>query len=186
MATATVLMTAEELEHLPNKDKLHELVRGELRTMPAAGFEHGLIGINLASPLAAYVRAHALGYVVLAETGFLLSRDPDTVRAPDIGFVTRERIEKLGVTKKYWPGAPDLAVEIVSPNDTVNELDEKVQDWLAAGTRLVWVVNPRRRTVTVHALGAKPVILTDTDVLDGGDVVPGFRIAVAEPFPPPI
>lgn len=183
MSTVTPLLTADDLWKLPTgKGARYELVRGELRTMPPAGFEHGAIGNGLAASLTQYVRANTLGLVVSADTGFVLSRDPDTVRAPDVGFVTRERVEQLGVPKKYFPGAPDLAVEIISPSDTLYEVDEKVLDWLEAGARLVWVVNPRRRTVTVSTPGGRQTILTDADELDGGDVMPGFRVRVAELF----
>lgn len=179
MSTVIQPLTADDLWGLPNgKGQRHELVRGELRTMPPAGFEHGAIGVNLMTPLTQHVKANSLGLVVNADTGFVLARDPDTVRAPDIGFVARERIEQLGVPKKYFPGAPDLAAEVVSPSDTLYEVDEKVLNWLEAGARLVWVVNPRRRTVTASTPGGRHVILTEADELDGQDVVPGFRFRV--------
>lgn len=182
MSTATQLLTAEDLERLPKDGQRHELVRGELHTMPPSGFEHGAVGINLSTPLDQHVRASHLGRVVGAETGFLLARDPDTVRGPDIGFVRRERLESVGVPRSYWPGAPDLAVEIVSPGDTVFEVDAKVQEWLAAGTSLVWVINPRQRMVTVYRPGANPVILREGDTLDGQEVVPDFRHPVSHLF----
>jgi Uma2 family endonuclease len=150
--------------------------------MPPSGFEHGAVGINLSTPLDQYVKANQLGRVVGAETGFLLARDPDTVRGPDIGFVRRERLQATGIPRTYWLGAPDLAVEVVSPGDTVFQVDEKVQEWLAAGTSLVWVINPRQRIVTVYRPGATPRILTANDTLDGEDVVPGFRCPVASLF----
>lgn len=182
MSSVTQLLTADDLWDLPPDGQRHELVRGELRTMPPAGFEHGYVGGRILSPLERFVEGNKLGVVVTAETGFVIARDPDTVRAPDAAFVSQERIAATGIPKKYWPGAPDLAVEVVSPNDTVYEVDEKVQEWLDAGARLVWVINPRRRTVTVYGPAAKPVILTESDTLDGQDVVPGFRVGVAELF----
>jgi Uma2 family endonuclease len=182
MSTATQLMTADDLWRLPNDGMRHELVKGVLHTMPPAGFEHGVVGLNLSTPLDQHVRANRLGIVVAAETGFLIATNPDTVRGPDIGFVRQDRIQATGIPKKYWPGAPDLAVEVVSPNDTVFEVDDKVQEWLDAGTRLVWVVNPKGRTVTVHRPGATPIILTVNDLLDGEQVVPGFSIRVADIF----
>jgi Uma2 family endonuclease len=185
MATVTRLLTADDLWMLPDDGQRHELVRGELRTMPPPGFEHGLIVANLLGPLMMHVQANDLGVVVGNDTGFLIARDPDSVRGPDLGFVTRERIAQSGIPKKYYPGAPDLAVEVLSPSDTVFAVDEKVQDWLDAGTRLVWVVNPRRRTVTINTASARPAILTDSDTLEGHDVVPGFRIAVARLFATP-
>jgi Uma2 family endonuclease len=182
MSTATQLMTADDLWQLPKDGMRHELVKGVLHAMPPAGFEHGAVGINLTLPLGAHVKAHGLGVVVAAETGFLIATNPDTVRAPDIGFVRQDRIQATGIPRKYWPGAPDLAVEVVSPSDTVFEVDDKVQEWLGAGAGLVWVVNPRRRTVTVHQQTGAPIILTVNDVLDGQQVVPGFSIRVADIF----
>ena len=182
MSTATQQMTADELWRLPDDGMRHELVKGVLHTMPPARFEHGVIGTNIATPLDQHVRANHLGTVVNANTGFLLAQNPDTVRAPDVGFVRRDRMQATGMPKKYWPGAPDLAVEVVSPNDTVYAVDDKVEEWLDAGAGLVWVVNPRRRLVTVHRPGAAPVILTTADTLDGLQVVPGFTLPVADIF----
>jgi Uma2 family endonuclease len=175
-------MTAAELARLPSNGLRHELVRGELRTMAPAGGEHGAIGLNLAGPLHAHVKANQLGVVLAAETGFQITSDPDTVRAPDIAFVGRDRIPATGIPKSYWPGAPDLAVEVVSPSDTVYEVDDKVLDWLEAGTRLIWVVNPKQRTVTVYRSLTDVTILREADHLDGEGVVPGFRIPVREIF----
>jgi Uma2 family endonuclease len=179
--TAT-LLTADDLFRLPSNGMRHELVKGELRTMPPAGFEHGAVGLNLAAPLGKHVNAKQLGIVVAAETGFIIERDPDTVRAPDIAFVSKERIEQMGVPKAYFPGAPDLAVEVVSPGDTMNEVDEKVELWLARGTTMVWVVNPKRKTVSVYHAREHPAILTVDDYLEGLDVVAGFRMQVREIF----
>src|SRR5206468_12011006 len=129
-----------------------------------------------------FVRTRQLGEVFGAETGFTIARNPDTVRAPDVAFVTSARIAAIGVTKKFFSGAPDLAVEVVSPSDTVNEVDEKVQDWLDACVRLVWVVNPKPRTVIVYARGQSPRILSESESLDGSDVVPGFRLPIRDIF----
>jgi Uma2 family endonuclease len=182
MSSVTQLMTADDLWRLPQDGQRHELVRGELRTMPPAGFDHGAKVVNLTLPLAQHVRAQQLGVVVGAETEFVLARDPDTVRAPDIAFVRQERIPAAGNPRGFWDGAPDLAVEVVSPGDTFSEVEEKVEDWLAAGTRMVWVVNPRRRSVTVYRSRTAIAILTPDDVLDGQDVVPGFGCRVGEVF----
>jgi Uma2 family endonuclease len=175
-------MTAEQLLEMPKDGSRHELVQGELKTMPPSGGEHGFVGMNLAAPLARHVRAQQLGVVLGAETGFILSRKPDTVRAPDIAFVRKERIPATGIPKAFWPGAPDLAVEVMSPGDTVMEVDEKVQQWLEAGTGLVWVVNPRRWTVTVYRSLANVTILSVKDELDGQDTIPGFCCRVGEIF----
>jgi Uma2 family endonuclease len=115
-------------------------------------------------------------------TGFTLATDPDTVRAPDVAFVSRERIEAVGEVEGYWPGAPDLAVEVISPNDSHVEVAEKVFDWLEAGTKMVLAVNPRRRSVSLYRSQSDITILIGTDVLDGGDVVPGFQLTLREMF----
>jgi len=182
MSTATQLLTADDLWHMANDGRKYELVRGELLTMAPAGSEHGFIGMRLGIRLGTFVEARQLGYVFNADTGFLISRDPDTVRAPDTSFVSQSRVPATGLPKKFFPGAPDLAVEVISPSDTLEEVEEKVADWLTAGTRLVWVVNPRRKTVTVYRTEDAAQILRATDQLDGGDVLPGFRCPVAEVF----
>src|SRR5262249_30284993 len=116
MSTATTqLLTADDLWRLPDDGLRRELVKGVLYTMPPAGFEHGVVGINLSTPLDQHVKPNRLGLVVGGGTGFLIATNPDTVRAPDIGFVRQARIQATGIPRQYWPGAPDLAVEIVSP-----------------------------------------------------------------------
>ena len=138
--------------------------------------------MNIASPLDHYVRQQKLGTVLAAETGFLVVSHPDTVLAPDAAFVRRERVEAIGDTVGYWPGAPDLAVEIVSRHDLYTEIDEKMDAWLAAGTGMVIVVNPRQHRATVYRSLHDIVILTEDDTLDGGEVVPGWRMPVRELF----
>ena len=167
---------------MPDDGFCYELVKGELIRMPPPGFEHGVRTIKLTTPLDNHVSAHRLGVVCAAEAGFQLAQNPDTVRAPDIAFVRRERIEKAGEVKGYWVGAPDLAVEVTSPGDTIREVEDKVAQWLEAGARMVWVVSSKLRTVTVYRSLTDIVVLTEKDTLDGGDVVPGFQIRVAEIF----
>src|SRR5688572_3965126 len=162
MSTAARSITAEELFRMPG-DQRRELVKGELRTMAPAGFEHGAIIINIAWRLADYVKRNDLGVVLGAETGYVLRRNPDTVRGADVSFVAIARIPAKRLPQKFWEGAPDLAVEVMSPEDTANELGEKVGEYLSAGARLVWVVNPKRRTVTVHRPGSEPRILRGSD-----------------------
>jgi Uma2 family endonuclease len=174
--------TADELLTLPDDGCRYELVRGELRRMPPAGSEHGAVAINIGVLVSQFVKTHSLGVVFGAETGFKLASDPDTVRAPDLAFVRRERIPQEGIPQGFWPGAPDLAVEVVSPSDTYTAVEEKVREWLDAGTRLVLVVNPRTRTVTVYAAQMQVTRLTESDLLTGGEVLPGFSCRVAELF----
>jgi Uma2 family endonuclease len=182
MSTTTQPMTADELFMMPDDEFRYELVKGELIKMSPAGSEHGAIIINLTLPLAQHVKANNLGVVFGAETGFKIAKNPDTVRAPDIAFVRRERIPESGIPKEFWPGAPDLAVEVLSPGDKMKEVDEKVVDWLASGASAVWVVNPKRKSVTVHRSQKDAQTLLEDDELDGQDVVSGFRCRVVDIF----
>jgi Uma2 family endonuclease len=182
MSTKTQLVTADELLRMPRGRFRYELVEGELRTMPPAGEEHGAAIINLTVPLAQHVKAHNLGIVCAAETGYKLASNPDTVLAPDLAFIRRERIERTGIQKGYRESAPDLAVEVMSPGDTLKEVTEKSAKWLAAGARAVWVVSPKKRTVTVQRPAGEAVVLGEGDELDGGEVVPDFRCRVSEIF----
>jgi Uma2 family endonuclease len=176
------LVTADELLRMPDDGFRYELVRGEIRKMTPAGGEHGRVGGNLMISLGGYARAHRLGAVYLAETGFRLASNPDTVRAPDVSFIRSERVQALGVVRGYLPDAPDLAVEVVSPGDTYTEVGEKVLEWLDAGTRMVIVVDPWKRWVTVYHSRDDIHVLGEDGVLDGGDVVPGWSMQVAELF----
>ena len=182
MVAGPKLMTAEELLRLPSDGRRYELVRGELRTLPPTGFEHGGATSRFDRSLGHYVQAHQLGEVVTGEPGFILATDPDTLRAPDVAFVRRERLIEVGPVRGYWPGAPDLVVEVISPNDLYTEVDEKVAEWLEHGTRLVFVVNPRRRSVAAHRPGQPVRVFGPDDVLDGEDVVPGWTLSVRDLF----
>ena len=182
MSTTTRFVTAEELFQMPDNGARRELVRGEVREMCPAGHAHGRIGANFMIPLGSHVRAHHLGQVYLAETGFLLERDPDTVRAPDVAFISRARLSGVDDSSAYWPGAPDLAVEVVSPSDNYTEVEDKVFAWLEAGARLVIVLDPRRcRAMSYRSLTAIAVH-SRQDTLDCSDVVPGFAIPLSEIF----
>lgn len=138
--------------------------------------------------LGRFVLEHRLGRVCLAETGFVLARDPDTVRAPDVAFVSMERLEAEVRRGPYFEGAPDLAVEVLSPGNASAGVAAKIRDYLTAGAKAVWVVDPSSRTLTVHrpgpASGRPPEILSETDTVDGGSAVPGFRLPVREIFEP--
>ena len=172
-------LTAEDLYDLHLEDVRAELVRGDLVCEPPAGFENGVRSAGIGYHLRRFIEDHPIGVVCGAETGFVLFRNPDTVRAPDAAFVTRERAERVADREKYFEGAPDLAAEVVSPGDSRREVAEKVHDYLAAGTRLVWVIDPRRRTVTVHRPGADPRVLRPDGLLEGGDLLPGFSLPVS-------
>ena len=182
MTTATKLMTASELLAMPD-DGFHryELVRGELISMAPAGYEHGVIGFDFGAEIRQFVKAHDLGRVSNSDTGFLISRDPDTVRMPDVSFVRKERIPPDGLPKGFFPGAPDLAVEVISPSDSYSEVAEKAAQLLEAGTQLVVLIDPRTRTVSLHYDGEIDR-LSERDMLTLGDVVPGFECGVGELF----
>ena len=178
MSVVPKLMTSEELLAMPDDNMRHELVRGELTTMVPAGWDHGKVGEIIEEHLRRHVRANRLGVVPLSDTGYILSRNPDTVRAPDVSFV---RIERDLSERGFYPGAPDLAVEVASPNDRFTEVQNKVREYLRAGTRMVIVVEPDDRIVTVHTpAGQTPLTIDDT--IDGGDVVPGWKLPLREIF----
>jgi len=179
MSTTTHHITAEELFELDDGYR-HELLKGELLTTSPSGAEHGAVTINLAAPLAAHVKANQLGIVFGAETGFTLERNPDTVLAPDISFVRRERIGTI--SKGFHQGPPDLAVEVISPKETRREVEDKTGHWLRLGVRAVWLVNPRTRTVEVRTAAGEKRILREQDALNGDNIVPSFTISVAEIF----
>lgn len=176
------LMTAEDLFKVPEDGYRCELVRGELRKIPLAGFDPGTIVMNLSTPLDQYVRSNRLGRVCAAETGFKLTSNPDTVLAPDVAFIRRERVEVVGNIEGYWPGASDLVVEVISPSDVYTDVEDKVLEWLNAGTHMVVVINPRQRVVTVYRSLTDITILTEEDILDGGQIVPGWTLPVREVF----
>lgn len=175
-------MTADELLRMPDDEYRYELVRGELRKMVPAGHAHGRIAMNISTPLDQHVRSNKLGTVYAAETGFILARNPDTVRAADVAFVRKERVDALEEEEGYWPGAPDLAVEVVFPNDAYADVEEKVFDWLDAGTRMVLVVNSRKNTVTRYRSRDDIAVFTEDETLPGNDVVPGWTLSVGDIF----
>lgn len=179
MTTTSPLVTAEQLLRMTGDGLRRELVGGELRMMSPAGFEHGGIVVELTLRLASHVKAHGLGRVVAAETGFQLSRDPDTVRAPDIGFVRQARLSGAP-TKKFFAGPPDLAVEILSPGDRPMEVSEKISAWLTHGAAAVWVIDPATRTARVCRPNQTDRLLSEADELTDDDLLPGFRCRVGD------
>ena len=182
MTARTRNITAEKLLRMPDDGLRRELVRGELRTMAPAGHPHGRVAMRVGSYLFRHVEENALGSVYAAETGFVLERNPDTIRAPDAAFIRRERVEEVAETGGFFPGAPDLAVEVVSPDDAYAEVEGKVAAWLGAGTRMVIVVDPSNRLVRVHRGPSDVTRLTEDDELDGADVVAGWRLPVRRLF----
>jgi Uma2 family endonuclease len=181
--STTSLFTAAELLALPTgMGKRYELVLGELRVMSPAGWRHGSVVSNLHGRLHTFINHHQLGMMFGAETGFRLARNPDTVRAPDIAFIAGKNLPEKLPTEAFWPGAPDLAVEVLSPDDRTGEVDEKIDAWLNAGCSAVWIVDPKLETVTVYQAQRVVTAFTTGQTLDGGDVVPGFTCSVDDIF----
>lgn len=173
-------MTAEELEQLPRGRARFELIRGELRVMEPGGYEHGNVAFSAAILLGAHLREHELGGgAVGAETGFILESDPLTVRAPDAAWLCPETRAKLDRVTGYWPGAPDFAIEVVSPGDRYSEVHTKALAWVEAGCRLLLVIDPDSSSATAYRPGRTDAFLRD-EVLDCSDVVPGFAPRVAD------
>lgn len=173
-------VTLEELATHPQGDR-SELVRGVLHVCEPPGGHHGHLAARLALRLGAHVEQQGLG-TVLVEAGFVLSRRPDTVRAPDVSFVSRARLDPERVPDAFLPFAPDLAVEIISPVDRWTAVEGKVREYLDAGSSLVWIVDPSGRRVVVHHPDRPIQVLSDTEGLVGDEVVPGFRMLVVDLF----
>ncbi len=177
--TQTHTLTADQFARIGG-ERPCELIDGVVHEMTPAGYDHGWIAGNLHVLIGQHAMAKKLGRVCAAETGFLLARDPDTVRAPDVSFVRAERSQ--AAEPGYFRGAPDLAVEVVSPHDRVQDINDKVRAWLDAGTRLVWVIWPSTRSVSVHRSATTVETLAQTATLDGDQVLPGFSCRVGEIF----
>lgn len=180
--TIANLMTADELYALPSSGGPCELVRGERRMMTPAGYDHGRIENRLNYLLTHFVEQHSLGGVLTSDSGFLLARNPDTVRAANVAFLCRDRVDPPDRNGPYYPGAPDLVIEIVSPSDRTGEIDEKVQDWLGHGCQVVWLVNPKWRTVTIYRSRIDIKVLTEADTLEEPTLLPGFSLLVGKIF----
>jgi len=174
------LKTAADLADLPDTPYRHELVAGVIVAEPLPRPRHDRTRRQLERLLEAFVEARDLGEV-FGECGYLLARNPDTVRGPDLSFVSRERLAGFD-DKSYFPGAPDLAVEILSPSNRPGEMHAKVADYLAAGARLVWVVDPEKTTVTTYRSLLTPRRLASPAILDGDDVLPGLAIPLDSVF----
>jgi Uma2 family endonuclease len=178
-----MLMSPEEFLVYPMDDEVQgELVRGELRVTPAPGAPHGRIATNLTLLLAAHVHGRNLGWVYADSVGYQLIDLPRTVRRPDVSFVRADRLPPEGVGPGFLKLAPDLVVEVLSPSETASELEEKLDDYRACGTPLIWVVDPARRTVMIIASDAPPRWVREGDSLDGGAILPEFSCAVADLF----
>ncbi len=182
MTTATKLVTAEEFWLLPDNGGRRSLVRGELEETMPPGLRHAFTAAIFCQRLARWAEEGKAGMVGV-EGGFILARDPDIVRAPDVFFVRRDRVEGGDITEKFGAFAPDLAIEVVSPSETAQEVREKVSDFLTAGTALVWVAYPKSREVVAHTPDGLARTHRSDDILTTPDVLPGFSCPVAALFP---
>jgi len=182
VATEKRTYTVDEFWELCHQtDKRLELVRGELRELAPANEEHGYVTGQLFLVVTQFVKQRQLGFTFAAETGFVLSEEPATVRAPDFAYVSRDRAPERW-SRHFARFVPDVVAEVISPSDTYGEVAQKVQDWLEAGVRVVWVVDPVARTVAVHRPGAAVRVYGEEDTLSGEDVLPGFACKVSEIF----
>lgn len=182
MSATKILFTDDDLLHMPKDGYKYELIEGELHRMAPAGGEHGVLAADFTISLGYFVKTHKLGVICAAETGFTIAKNPDTTRAPDVAFISKARIPATGIPKGYWPFAPDIAVEVISPNDTYDEVDTKINDWFNAGTILVIVINPRRNYIKAHRSFTDFSLLKPGDILTLEPVIPGFSYPVSEIF----
>jgi Uma2 family endonuclease len=182
MATDASLMTADQLLAMPTDGYRYELVRGELVQMSPAGRKHGSIGESFSAYFAYHVLKHRLGEVYSSDTGFLLARNPDTVRAPDFSYIRQDRLTEIVGIDGYIPIPPDLCVEVVSPNDRRNEVEEKVGEWLDFGTQIVIVIQPKNRTTSIYRSHSLIEILSESETLRLEDILPGWSLSLAEIF----
>ena len=180
--TATKLITADELLTLYGRGVRGELIRGELcETMPSGG-RHGEIVMRAGFFLNGFIMPLRLGRLAGSDSGVLLERDPDTVREPDIAYISAERLPLDVEVTGYYEVVPDLVVEVVSPSDSASEVMDKAIMWLSFGARMVWAINPESRSVDVYRPGERTLSLTETDILDGLDILPGFTCPVGDLF----
>jgi len=175
-------MTAEELMQLPRGYYRAELINGELIKMPVPKVPHGRIAMRLGLPLVQFISDQNLGEAYISEIGFQLTRNPDTVLGPDLSFISKERLERIGETKGYWQGPPDLAVEVLSPGDRPGKVNKKIAPWFSFGTKQVWIVDQKHSTVTVYRSLSDTTTFSGSDYLESPDLLPGFRISLDKVF----
>ena len=178
------LLTADDLLRLPSFEGRRELLRGGLIEMSPSSLLHSEVGLRIGSLIGRFLERENVGRVYGADAGFIIERDPDTVRSPDVSVVLADRLPAgRSPTEGFFAAAPDLAVEVISPGDRSGEVQAKVSDYLTAGTALVWVVDPERRKVTVYDGEGGVQVLGEDQQLDGGAVLPGFSVRVRQFFP---
>jgi len=175
------LMTAEEMMQLPDDGYRYELINGELEKMPPPGFPHGRIMMRLTVPLTQFVWDHDLGEL-LSEGRVKVTSNPDTVLAAGVTFITKQRLEEAGHVAGYWPGPPDLAVEVLSPSDRPSRIKTRISRWFGYGVKQVWIVNPKDCTVTVYRSPSEATTFSGSEYLEADDILPGFRISLDRIF----
>lgn len=180
--TSTALMTAEELMQLPDDDLRHELINGELITMPLPKLPHGRIATRLGAQLLQSVVENELGEVYISDVGFQLTRNPDTVVGPDISFISKERLKQAGDAKGYWQGPPDVAVEVLSPGYRSGKVSERISRLFSFGTKQVWIVDLKHSSVAVYRSESDVTTFSGSDYLEAQDLFPGFRISLEKIF----
>jgi len=183
MASST-LLTVDDLANLPGDDLdlPHELVRGVLHLVTPALLAHGSVVMRISSALGQHVYPRGVGELFDGATGFVLERDPDTVLCPDVAFVASQRLPPEGLGLSFFELAPDLAVEVVSKSDRPKAVRAKVALYLRLGVRCVWVVDPARRVVRIHSADGSETQVGEDGILEGGEILPGFRCPVAPLF----
>lgn len=179
--SSTHHITADELLRMGEGKR--ELIRGEVMELTPPGVRHGRIQLRVGRLVEEFVDSSGLGHYVTAESGYLLASKPDTVRAPDVAVVTADRVAGFEGEVGYLPLAPDLVVEVVSPNDSFSDVETKARMWLEHGSQVVWVVEPDSRRVLIYELGKHRRDLGDDDTLDAPDILPGFSVQVSRLFP---
>lgn len=177
--SSTALMTAEELLQLPRGHYRAELINGKLKTMPLSGVPHGRITMGLIVSLGQFVLDHDLGEVY--GVGCQLTWNPDTVLGPDIAFISKQRLEEVGEVEGYWPGPPDIAIEVLDPRYRTAEVN-KISRWFSFGTEQVWIVDPKHSTVTVYRSPSDATTFSGSDYLEAPDLFPGFRLSLDKIF----
>ena len=182
MSTSTRSVTADDLLRMPDDGRRYELVEGELIGMAPAGGRHGHVAMQIGWRIAEHVVKNGLGTAFAAETGFLLTRNPDTVRAPDAAFISADRLPPGGINAGFIEIVPDLVVEVASPGDSSPELQAKTEEWLRFGVRMVWVAYPNTRSIAVYLSMENVRILNVGDEIEGVPVLPGFRCPVDDIF----
>lgn len=174
--------TAKQMASMSIDGQRLELLGGVIHMMSPAGNEHGRVASAIGWRIGPFVNANQLGDTYAAETGFLIEQNPDTVRAPDFAFIRQSRLDEIGSVQGFWPGAPDLVAEVVSPNDAYSDVEQKALQWLDCGCSVVWVVDPKQQHVTVYRSAAEISVLKSDAVLEAPALLPGWSLCVGDLF----